>query len=132
MRISALLLAFLLTLPQVFATEENKSNDELWKYVPTFSGTFRTFYRLSTANGDNRFEVANARLVAGGYVMPKLDYRIQVDFCDNGKIKILDAYARVKPTSDLALMAGRDASATECRSNTRPVAVLLRRCRTYK
>lgn len=108
MKIKTLLLAALLALSSsVVAAEENRSNDDLWKYVPTFSGTFRTFYRLSTATGKSHFEVANARLIAGGYVMPKLDYRIQVDFCDNGKIKILDAYARVLPAPGLALMAGQ-------------------------
>lgn len=107
MKIKALLLSALIACSSVVAAEESKSNDDLWKYVPAFSGTFRTFYRLSTVTGESRFEVANARLVAGGYVMPELDYRIQVDFCDNGKIKILDAYARVHPTEGLALMAGQ-------------------------
>ncbi|MCX4265064.1 MAG: porin [Muribaculaceae bacterium] len=109
MKVKTLLTALLLlSSSAAFAdSDESKSNEDLWKYVPTFNGTFRTFYRLSTATGESRFEVANARLVAGGYVLPKVDYRIQVDFCDNGKIKILDAYARVRPTTGLALMAGQ-------------------------
>ena len=67
----------------------------------------RVFFRQSTATGDSRFELANARLTAGGYVMPWLDYFMQVDFNNLGKIKILDAYSTVTPVNGLKLMLGQ-------------------------
>lgn len=86
---------------------EIPSKEEIWKYVPTFGGTFRSFYRLSTATGQSRFEIANARLSASGYVMPWVNYFIQADFDNLGKFKMLDAYAIVKPTQNLHLYMGQ-------------------------
>lgn len=78
-----------------------------WKYVPNFHGVLRTFYEWSTATGQSKFMVRNARLSAGGYILPKVDYFLQVDLCDRGKISILDAYARISPVDGLQLYAGQ-------------------------
>lgn len=77
------------------------------RYIPDFHGTFRVAYELSTVNGDSRFMVRNARLSAGGYVLPAVDYYLQVDFSDRGKITLLDAYLRLTPVKTLKLMAGQ-------------------------
>lgn len=77
------------------------------KYIPDFHGTLRVFYELSAVNGDSRFMVRNARLSAGGFVLPMVDYYLQVDFSDRGKIQLLDAYVRLWPTQRLKLMAGQ-------------------------
>lgn len=77
------------------------------KYIPDFHGTLRVFYELSTVNGDSRFMVRNARLSAGGYVLPMVDYYLQVDFSDKGKMQLLDAYLRLSPDKRLKLMAGQ-------------------------
>lgn len=77
------------------------------KYIPDFHGTFRVVYEMSTVNGDSRFMVRNARLSAGGFVLPKVDYFLQVDFSDRGKITLLDAYLRLTPDKALKLMAGQ-------------------------
>lgn len=78
-----------------------------WSYIPEFHGVMRAFYELSTANGQSRFDVKNARLSAGGFILPKVDYFLQVDFCNMGKITLLDAYARVEPLDGLKLYAGQ-------------------------
>ncbi|MBP3537634.1 MAG: hypothetical protein J6J93_08875 [Muribaculaceae bacterium] len=78
-----------------------------WKYIPKFHGVMRTYYEWSTATGKSRFEVNNARLNAGGYILPKADYFLQVDFCNNGKITLLDAYARLYPAEGLQIYAGQ-------------------------
>lgn len=81
--------------------------DSLRRYVPTIQGTLRAFYRQSTEGDGARFEIANARLSASGYATPWLDYLIQVDFCERGKVKILDAFVKVTPAKGLALYLGQ-------------------------
>jgi len=76
-------------------------------YIPKFHGTFRAFFEQSTATGDSRFLVRNTRLSAGGKVLPVAEYYFQVDLCDRGKIKILDAYIGVTPFKGFKLMAGQ-------------------------
>ncbi len=83
-------------------TEKAKTN-----YIPAFHGTFRAFYEMSTATGESRFMVRNARLAAGGNVLPIASYFLQVDLCDRGRMKILDAYISVSPAKGLKLMAGQ-------------------------
>ena len=86
---------------------EPADSTSLWKYVPTIHGTIRAMYELSAENGESRFLVRNARLSAGGFVLPKVDYLLQVDFCDRGKIELLDAYVRIAPVAGLKIMAGQ-------------------------
>lgn len=80
---------------------------DTWKYVPTFHGTMRTIYEQSTVTGESHFAVANARLLAGGYVLPGLDYLVQVDFCAKGKIKLFDAFMRYRLAEGLDIYAGQ-------------------------
>lgn len=100
-------LLILLLLSMTSPAAESQVKDEIWKYVPTVGGTFRSFYRYSTATGQSRFEVANARLSASGYVMPWMNYFIQADFDNLGKFKMLDAYAVLKPARNLDLYIGQ-------------------------
>lgn len=76
-------------------------------YIPQFHGTFRAFYEQSTAYGEKRFQVRNARLSAGGKVLPVAEYFFQVDLCDRGKMKILDAYVGVTPFKGFKVTGGQ-------------------------
>lgn len=106
--ISRIILSVLiLAAPLSQAAAQTGPESGKWSYVPDFHGTLRAFYRNSTPTGQSRFEIANARLSVGGYVMPWLDYYIQTDFCAGGEIKILDAYASVRPAEGLRLMLGQ-------------------------
>lgn len=67
----------------------------------------RTFFRQAVDENAHRFEVANARLAAGGYVLPNLDYFLQVDFCAKGQVRILDAYARFSPVKNFDITLGQ-------------------------
>lgn len=111
---AAVVLALLATANVGFAKVEGTDGDidtastaKPWRYIPNFHGTLRTFYEWSTATGQSRFQVRNARLTAGGFILPMVDYFLQVDLCDKGKILILDAYARVSPIKGLDLYAGQ-------------------------
>ena len=77
------------------------------RYIPQFHGTIRALYRQSTEGDGARFEIANARMSASGFVAPWLDYFMQVDLCERGKVKILDAFIKVYPTRDLTLYIGQ-------------------------
>ncbi len=87
--------------------EPAPSEPQYRKYIPEFHGTVRVFYEQSTTDGAGRFSVRNARLSAGGYVLPMVDYLLQVDFCDRGSIRLLDAYVSLRPCPGLRLMAGQ-------------------------
>jgi len=78
-------------LGSLWAQEEKKVD-----YKPNIHGTIRGKYELQTEEGENRFEVRTARISVDGNVTPYLSYKAEVDLCDEGKIKMLDAYARLK------------------------------------
>ncbi len=77
------------------------------RYIPQIHGVVRGRFEASTEDGDYRFEVRNARLTVGGNIAPFADYFIQTDFCDQGKIKILDAWARAWFSKSFGVQAGQ-------------------------
>lgn len=76
-------------------------------YLPVFHGTFRGRYEQSTVDGEQRFQVRNARLSVAGIITPRIDYFVQTDLCDRGKMKILDAWGRFKPSASVDLQMGQ-------------------------
>lgn len=81
---------------------------EDWNYyLPKVQGFFQTRFEQNLEHGEGRFQVRRARLNATGDVMPSLGYRLQIDLCDRGKMKILDIYAIYRPVKGLELMAGQ-------------------------
>jgi hypothetical protein len=83
------------------------SAEELDSYMPNIHGAFRGRWELDTESGDNRFQVRNARISFDGKVAPTVSYFIQADFCDAGKMKILDAYGAVRIAKGLSVQAGQ-------------------------
>ena len=57
--------------------------------------------------GISRFEIRHARIDMTGRVSPIFDYRIQVDFSDEGSIKPIDAYIHFTPFNGFELTAGQ-------------------------
>lgn len=88
-------------------TESDKTVKEEVDLMPKFNGVVRARWEMDTHGGENRFEVRNARLMISGKIARPVDYFIQTDFCDRGKIKILDVYARVWPTEEIGLQVGQ-------------------------
>lgn len=76
-------------------------------YKPVFHGTVRSRWELATENGENRFQVRNARLSVEGRIAPEIQYYINTDLCDRGKMKILDAWGQINITDDLKARAGQ-------------------------
>ena len=70
-------------------------------------GTIRSKYEYQTEEGEGRFEVRNARISVDGKLSPAISYKAEIDLCDEGKIKMLDAYTRLKPAQGLQFTIGQ-------------------------
>lgn len=66
-------------------------------WFPNVNGTIRTKYEIGTDNGASHFNVRNARISLSGDVLHEFEYKAEIDLCDEGKIKMLDAYVRYVP-----------------------------------
>lgn len=66
-------------------------------YNPDLTGTVRAKYELRTSDGAGRFVLKNAIAGITGKVLPELSYRLEVDFHNDGKMKMRNAYARFSP-----------------------------------
>ena len=81
---------------------QNSGNSSLEKGIEEFTktmaigGTIRSKYEYQTEEGEGRFEVRTARINVAGNVTPLVSYKAEIDLCDEGKIKMLDAYTRIK------------------------------------
>lgn len=91
----------------VNTNENTVKGAEKVSLMPNFHGAVRPRWEIDTKSGDSRFEVRWARFTVDGKVAPSLGYFIQVDFCDQGVIKIKDAYAKLNLAKDLTLQAGQ-------------------------
>jgi len=74
---------------------------------PEIHGTIRGKYEYQTNEGEGRFEVRNARISVTGNIIEKVAYKAEIDLCDEGKIKMLDAYTRIKPVGSLSVTLGQ-------------------------
>lgn len=81
--------------------------DEKVDLTPRINGTVRGKYEMQTEEGESRFEVRTARLSVSGKVAKQVEYKAEIDLCDEGKIKMLDAYTRIKPMSGLSFTIGQ-------------------------
>lgn len=86
-------------------TEKEKSNLE--RFIPEVHGTIRAKYEYQPEIKSSRFQVRNARIGFTGKVMPILGYKFEVDFSDQGKIRMLDAYANINPFNGAYIRMGQ-------------------------
>lgn len=71
------------------------------------TGVIRAKYEQNTSNGKGRFDVRNARFGMKGNVGRYFGYKFEIDFCDEGKIKMLDVYADFVPVKNLTFSLGQ-------------------------
>lgn len=76
-------------------------------WFPQISGTIRAKGEYQLNEQEGRFEVRNARVAFDGQIIPTVLYKAEIDLSDEGKIKMLDAYAAVRPVKALTLRAGQ-------------------------
>lgn len=91
--------------PGVYSQETSSSDKG--RYVPEIHGTVRAKYEYEPEISKGRFEVRNARVSVEGKVVPKVSYKAEIDLSDEGTIKMLDAYVRYKPVTNVKLTAGQ-------------------------
>ncbi len=84
------------------------ATDSISFYMPKVHGVMRgRFEQLTSDSKEGRFQVANARVNLSGNVTTFASYYFQIDFCDKGTIKILDAFATLKSKTGWRVMAGQ-------------------------
>ncbi len=79
----------------------------LKKWLPNITGVIRAKYEQNTSNGKGRFDVRNARFGMFGTITKYFSYKFEIDFCDEGQIKMLDAYASFIPVKNLTFSLGQ-------------------------
>lgn len=74
---------------------------------PELHGTVRAKYEYQPPIDAGRFEVRNARFSLSGQVSPIVSYKAEIDLSDEGSIKMLDAYSRIRPIEHLNFTIGQ-------------------------
>lgn len=89
------------------AEEAPAPQEESFSYVPHIHGAMRARWEDDLDGARSRFQLRNARVTLDGGIAPTIDYFLQVDLCDQGTMKFLDGWARIKPAKGLAFQAGQ-------------------------
>ena len=89
------------------SAQSNGGKDEKVDLTPEIHGTVRGKYEYQTEEGEGRFEVRNARLSVTGNVAKAVEYKAEIDLSDEGQIKMLDAYTRLKPFDGFSFTIGQ-------------------------
>lgn len=98
----------LFALAGMFAMVLADAQTVCWRdFMPEIHGTVRGKYEHQTATGGHRFQVRTARVSVTGNVTPIVSYKAEIDLCDEGEIKMLDAYARVAPLKGFYVTVGQ-------------------------
>lgn len=70
-------------------------------------GTVRGKYEYQLETGEGRFQVRNARVCLEGTVAKLVGYKAEIDLSDQGQLRMLDAFVRVKPVKDFTFDVGQ-------------------------
>lgn len=65
--------------------------------TPRLGGTIRAKAEYQTREREARFQVRNARVDVTGSVVDGVAYKAEIDFSDEGTVKMRDAYVEVRP-----------------------------------
>ena len=107
--LTALLAAFALHATAQTSNDSvsSKSERALPEWFPQISGTICGKMEYQTNEKEGRFEVRTARIAFDGRIVPMVEYKAEIDLSDEGKIKMLDAYAGVLPLKGMNLRLGQ-------------------------
>ena len=100
--IASVLLAMCVALPVMAEDDEDKVDR-----TPKVHGTIRGKYEYQPEEGQGRFQVRNARVSLDGDLNKVVSYKVEIDLSDEGKIKMLDTYTRIKPLRGLDFTIGQ-------------------------
>lgn len=77
------------------------------KYIPDFHGTVRAKYEYAPRIDKGRFEVRNVIVGVEGLILPTVTYKAEIDLCNEGSVKMRDAYIRYTPIEGLRFTIGQ-------------------------
>lgn len=100
--IASVMLAMCVALPAMAEDDEDKVDR-----TPEVHGTIRGKYEYQPEEGQGRFQVRNARVSLDGDLNKVVSYKVEIDLSDEGKIKMLDTYTRIKPLRGLDFTIGQ-------------------------
>ncbi|HNW90105.1 MAG TPA: porin [Bacteroidales bacterium] len=83
------------------------SLSKLKKWIPNVNGVIRAKFEYNFSVDKGRFDVRNARFGMRNTIGNHFGYKFEIDFCDEGKIKMLDAYVSFIPVKNLSLTLGQ-------------------------
>ena len=101
-------LVVLLSMMTASLFAQGNQDEEKIDKTPKIGGTIRSKYEYQTEEGEGRFEVRTARINVTGKVTKQVSYKAEIDLCDEGSIKMLDAYTRINPWSTLQFTIGQE------------------------
>ncbi len=87
--------------------QEEENRQDKTDLTPHIHGTLRGKYEYQTGEGEGRFEVRNARVDVEGDLSGMISYKAEIDLCDEGNIKMLDAYTKLQLTKDFDFTIGQ-------------------------
>lgn len=106
-RLFLILPVLLLCLFRTAMAQGTDADSTAVSYRPEFHGTIRAKYEYQPEISKGRFEIRNARVSIEGMIMPIVRYKAEIDLCDEGSIKMLDAYVRLQPDEGLKVTCGQ-------------------------
>lgn len=86
------------------AQDDGARND---RFKMLIGGTIRGKYEYQTKEEKGRFEVRTARVNITGSINSAVGYKAEIDLCDEGEIKMLDAYVSLSPFASSNSKFGR-------------------------
>ena len=98
------LILILVTCFNVLPQDSTKAKSE---YLPDLFGILKTKVEFDLNNSLMRFEVRNARFGATGKINDYMSYKAELDLSDEGKMKMLDAYVKFTPFTNLGFYLGQ-------------------------
>ena len=96
-----------LSVVMIISLSSVMAEEETFTYVPNIHGVIRPRWEMETETGKSRFQIRYSRVSLDGKIAPALDYFLQADLCDQGKMKFLDGYARIRIIKGLQVQAGQ-------------------------
>jgi hypothetical protein len=86
---------------------QTDSLSKLKKWIPNVYGVIRAKFEYNINTDKGRFDVRNARFGMKNTIGNYFGYKFEIDFSDEGKIKMLDAYVSFIPVKNLLFTFGQ-------------------------
>ena len=91
-----------------FALGLNAQSDSArLSWLPDISGTVRAKAEYQINEQATRFQVRNARVALDGHIIKGIEYRAEIDFSDEGRMRMLDAYVGLRPLKGFRIRLGQ-------------------------